>query len=454
MLPLIFNDNCFGTKLFTKEKIDSVALLKHLEEGHEDLVLASLRNGAGDASSELLQKAAEKGAIRVVRAAVKEGVKVESSHLFAACRATNKAARLETVQFLMNQGAINVNVTDNNGYTPLMHIIEEEGVDDDLIKLFTEKKAEIKDPLCLALIRESARKIAPLLNITKAQAKEYVKKRPVKSILANVNGIEGPYCIARASEMVQYAKKMLDTLPHEVNGKAVIEMNAALVNLNQQSHDDIVDAIQNNQAVVLPLGYRTHIVTLSFYNGYMVICNRGRGCKEGRNTFDVFRVDPKKFTREILETLIQMRYHGNKDEFTDYYYDQLPSFLSPLSSSDPVKDEICLWMEELSPKIQRVGNCGWANLKDGLFALDALMRFTERSKSVEGIKPEDVARIQEEAKLFAKGFSDHARLSSIDLYFSEEIPDDLDLLSEAVRKIRKRKLAIPFSRYPFLSDFI
>ncbi|HSX04527.1 MAG TPA: ankyrin repeat domain-containing protein [Rhabdochlamydiaceae bacterium] len=458
-MPLSINDNNYlGIKAFTKEGADPVAV----EAGHEDLVLAALKKGARGESSELLKKASESGNVQIVRSLVGEGAKVESSLLFDACKATNKVARLETVQFLINQGA-DVNVTDSLGYTPLTHIIKEGEFDPDLIKLLIKNKAEIKSQLNFALKARNVRKVALLLNISDEQAEACIKNIPVKSILANINAIDGIYCWGKAEEMVAYAKKMLDTLPPEVrtliSPKAVKEMNVGLVEpkWSKKSKDDIVDAIQNNRSVTLPLGFKGHVVTLNFYDGYMVLCNRGGGCKEERNNFDVFRIDPKKFTHEILETLIHIRQNSGSSEFTDYYYDELPKLLSPLPSSNPVKDVICKWVEELSPKDQKVGNCSWANLKDGFLAVDALMRFTEIKKSggIKGMKPEDVAKIKEEAKAFAKGFSEHARLSSLVQYLETDIQDDhdeVDLFVEALHKINKRERLISWDHYPYLSE--
>lgn len=298
----------------------------------------------------------------------------------------------------------------------------------------------------------------PLMPLKKSEVEaECLKNSQTKRILANVNGIRGTYCGLSRSEGTSFAKKMLDTLPREVTRlipfKAVSAIRVGFIeHLKCTPPNEIVDAIQNNQLLLLPLGYETHYVSLGFYSGYMVICNRGGGRKKGRKTFDVFRIDPKKFTLEILEALIYIRRYSSRKGFTDFYYDKLPNFLSPLSSSDPLKDEICLWVEELSPGPQKVRNCVWANVKDGLLAMDALMRFIEKIKLADEIKPEEVATIQKEAKIFAKGFSDHARLSSIDQFFQAEIRDDRDLLEEAVCKVIKRKLTIPFSRYRFLMN--
>ncbi len=450
----------------TDNKVDSTAFLRHLGEGHEDLFLKSLGNEAFRASSEMLEKAAELGCDRLVKVLIEGGAKVENSHLFAACKATNKVTRLKTVQLLINKGA-DVNTLDKEGYTPLSRIIEQKSFDPVLIKLFIKNRAKIKDdpesPLSIALEKRSIIKVAVLLNISEAQAEEYIKTSPVKRILANVNGVEGTYCWTIHNEGVSFAKKMLDTLPPEVtnlvSSKSLTEMRGG-IDVNQ----DNVGAIQRHRAVILFLGYKGHSVTLIFYDGYMVICNRGTGCKEGRKTFDAFKIDPTEFSNDIFKALINIKLHSDESEFTSYYYDKLPSLLSPVSPPTLLKNKICGWVEELSPGPQKATNCGWANVKDGLFALDALMRFTERNKSADGLKLGDVAGIQKEAKAFAKGFSEHARLSSIDEYLgagcldeSDDL-DDLELFSEAIGKLERRKQKqkriIPSSRYQFLKGVV
>ncbi|OCL14601.1 ankyrin, partial [Glonium stellatum] len=107
---------------------------------------------------------------------LKEGISIESGD-YLGCRALHKAvsnSQLAMAEVLLQKGA-NVNAQDHKGYTPLSTACEIGDIDEDMVKLLLEHKADTElqtkagttdslTPLVCAIRAESENVVRVLLN--------------------------------------------------------------------------------------------------------------------------------------------------------------------------------------------------------------------------------------------------------------------------------------------------
>lgn len=347
----------------------------------------------------------------------------------------------DTIELLVD-GGVKIEKTIT---TLLKNAIERKN--EELIRFFVARGADIhemignKSLIRIALEQGDPKVVAALLNKSIEEAQKMTKDYQPKFLLGHINSMEGNYEYSNRMEMLDLVGKHLQSLPKEFSSHIQESEKRDLIRAFQVAASERFEdpaLVQSGTLTIFPVGYDGHAIHLVFCNGYMAICNRGNGAL-AKETIKVFKIDPSLFTQDILETIDVIR-TGKKEKAIAYYYQTLPSLLSPRSDKKPVQDKICKQLGTLSPKIQKIGNCAFAQAKTSARIGAALLKMKkDATLSAHDLK---------EAYRFSKDLSTHMRLSGLDEYLKGHTSEkdglyDKGLVQGVYRKLKKRLSNIP-----------
>lgn len=167
--------------------------------------------------------------------------------------------------------------------------------------------------------------------------------------------------------------------------------------------EETVRKIQEGELCFVNTGWIGHAITLCFMDGYMAICNRGKG-SDLEGTLRVFKIDPSRVTRELLSQ-IRAKKGVSYEEGKRFLYVTLPDALGGQ------QDIFSRSFNGVAPKLQKIPNCALASPKSAIrFAWIMLLR----RQGVE--EPFDVGR--KESKIF----TDFAARYLLDKVGRETVP--------------------------------
>ncbi len=127
-------------------------------------------------------------------------------------------------------------------------------------------------------------------------------------------------------------------------------------------------SIQNGELVILPSGYLGHAISMIFYNGYMVICDCGKA--EGSQTFQVYKIDPKLVTTDVIEEIKIANNHSAK-----LLAISLEAIFETVSAEKLEAHPIY----QVAPSVQTVGNCTFACMEGATLAALGLLSLDEEN---------------------------------------------------------------------------
>jgi len=191
--------------------------------------------------------------------------------------------------------------------------------------------------------------------------------------------------------------------------------------------EKVVQKIRQGKLVIVPAGWKDHGISLVFRDGYLIVCNRGKGCidKNGKDrTFFIRKISSNLMTKELLK-----RFDVTNDaparKGIKFFYKDLPRAL------DAKEDAFCQTILAIAPKKAKADTCAYTCMKAALRASLALT--TKDPKAARDI---------------AKAWATTHRESALELFRKTPSPFDkafrkktIDAMSDRLKK-RKRVLTI------------
>lgn len=327
--------------------------------------------------------------------------------------------------------------------------------------IHSQTQESVKKPLCKKMSDEEVKK-----KITERKNKFFLGH--YNSIKTDQNIYDGSDRFKLCAEMA----KMLETLPEPFSQNINLDEKEQLLEAfklaaSEKNKKKIHQLIQEGNLVILPLGYPGHTMHIVFCKGYMAILNRGEGVPQSYSkwpefirkifsspeSIQAFKIDLKLFTEEILTQLLKWD-SKKKEEALKYYYETLPSLLSPRDDKKPVQDCICKQLKKLCPKLQKIGNCSATQAKLSMRVCKAMLNIRKNELGILQLTSKDL----ESAYEFSKDLSSHIRLFSMDRYLMNHPNDsnamDESLLLQTYAKLKKRLSTFPEAHfYPYLEKW-
>lgn len=365
------------------------------------LVTASNVNTTNAHGNTLLHEAVSSGFTDIVNFLLKErnanpnliNNKGEAALHWAAIGGKNSEEILST---LLSRGA-NINIqTQKEGWTPL-HIAAGKG-HLNLVEMLVSRGADIRllsfsgsNALNLAM-HYSHSNTARFL-YSKGLRNNSANDHPVGQMrrLAGAWGIPGSVTIGghqferdSGSEIRHPLLSMGDALEQYTttqNSPNQIPIPAEIISAFRTAPDNILTPpaeiakrIQQGELVVLRSGWKGHEVDVVFYQGYMVICNRGEGAKgDGDVCFlKAFKVNLKSVTPDLIQKIQTTPSLAKKD--SREFLKQLPIALSAK------EDDVTMFMDNISMKQQKDGFCPYNSAEASLLAITSLQTMLHVTK--------------------------------------------------------------------------
>jgi ankyrin repeat protein len=156
--------------------------------------------------------------------------------------------------------------------------------------------------------------------------------------------------------------------------------------------EELAEIIRKGELAIVLTGWKGHGITLVFRNGYMIICNRGDGCLDGRGssrTFVARKIALDQVTPDLMETIFDTD-SRSKEEGIQFFYETLSGKLQGK------RDPFCRSIEGIKPKYSKAEVCAYSSAKAALRASLALLAGK-------------LADLEESAKQPSKQWSTHHR---------------------------------------------
>lgn len=402
----------------------------------------------------------EKTRIKICQFLIDQGININmedhegSSPLLLAVR----SGQMEMAAFLLKLKA-KVNQPNDKGETPLHCALKYGKYNQKMVDLLIEFGADphflikkpglIKEtPLRLAYQAKGASacdKVASLLKIPKERAEKFLRGVLEKRMVAHTNSILGDFngnsALRSARFLMRALKSMPKDIPDSISESHLHQLMEAYEEMMADTKEQEISRLREGKLFMTPAGYIGHTRYLVFCKGYMAICDRAL-----KSTMQVYKIDPKRFTEEMYDTIISFKNRANCKEGTRFLED-LPHQLSPRDDLEGVQDEACKQLEKsLAPKRAKAGTCTYTSAKAAIRAALAMMQIDCQAGT---LQPEECQK----AKVFTKHLSTHARFLSLDDYYASPNQDpelDKSLLFSAFKKAYKHAEETPhFSYQPY-----
>lgn len=124
-----------------------------------------------------------------------------------------------------------------------------------------------------------------------------------------------------------------------------------------------LDKIQKGELVVIQCGYRSHVITLVFYKGYLAVCNRDPAWAPTK----IYKINPSEMTDGLLQEIATTHLSMDAEVAERFFYSRLSGALGAQS------DWICQAFNRQQPqKPQKQNCCAYASPEAALFTILAL----------------------------------------------------------------------------------
>lgn len=129
--------------------------------------------------------------------------------------------------------------------------------------------------------------------------------------------------------------------------------------LNPKQFDKRIDALLNQQPLILPVGYEGHAITFVNYADILVKCDRGEWGKEHGSVVIYRMSNPKLFNKKLIKQLIYTK--QSKRSITE----ELPEYLGLIA------------LTQIPIPVQITGNCSWANTEASVAVMLFIMQMAQ-----------------------------------------------------------------------------
>jgi len=139
-----------------------------------------------------------------------------------------------------------------------------------------------------------------------------------------------------------------------------------MIHPRSTSSSELMKKIQSGRLVIIPVTHNEHAITLTFYNRYLVYCNRGGSVHFGKS-LKAYKIDLAKLNLELVSKLLACTRQAHNPLVPDpdrFLYSELPMALaiSPKSMGYDLHPG-CALIESFDLKFQKVGNCTYASIE-------------------------------------------------------------------------------------------
>lgn len=203
----------------------------------------------------------------------------------------------------------------------------------------------------------------------------------------------------------------------------------------KRTYREIAQRVQENKLTFVDSGWKGHSVCVCFSSSYLAICNLGD--TDGLSTLEVYSIDPKKVTPDVIESILMHRW-SPKEQSLSFLYETLPTLLS--ATGKKRKDRVCRNFTRIAPKKAKSGNCTLTSKKGALRFGWALS--TDPQPSLEKM---------EETRLQTKHFTDWAALEVSRRYSPFQKPELKAQLVKSVKRKGERLEKSPYFKAYFYS---
>lgn len=337
---------------------------------------------------------------------------------------------LDCVKYLIKKN-VNLNVKDNYNRTPVHISIEkrESEILKELINNGAKISASADNNGSIPLI------ILPYLNLFdpyyfKAADKiahsdlEFLFKKLIVHNLSLSFDVElnsGSNSIIGEIEILKLFENFSNILL-EKESKFIKETIAKSIENKYKNNDEIINQFKNNECLHFTTGQQGHILSVIFFQNYMLVVNRDtRNNMIGNKaqSIHVFNIDRKKFTLENEDIQILRGSPAARENTSEkYFYKTLPAKLGyQCGRIDPIKDII---ENNIRQSIQKADNCWLIAVKTSILPLLAILRLTA-SNNIN--KYESI--LKESVDVY-KQFSQYSKEQLLIEYLSFKLNDNLD----------------------------
>jgi hypothetical protein len=136
-----------------------------------------------------------------------------------------------------------------------------------------------------------------------------------------------------------------------------------------QPAEELAEIIRKRELAIVITGWKDHGITLVFRNGYMIICNRGDGCLDGRGssrTFVARKIALDQVTPDLMKTIFDTD-SRSKEEGIQFFYETLSGKLKGK------RNPFCRSIEGIKPKYSKAEVCAYSSAKAALRASLAML---------------------------------------------------------------------------------
>lgn len=258
-----------------------------------------------------------------------------------------------------------------------------------------------------------------------------------------LRGAYSPYIHRMVHWQLERFFQYADDLLSPTHKRAILE--AFEHSIHKPRSPKIVDRVQKGSLTVMQSGWIRHSIVLVFFREYMAICNRGVGVPEGFSTTEVFKIDPKRVTKALIDKILEQEslecVHASS-----YFYFDLPIDVSPLYPQLSVQDSLCRAAARFAPNFAKEGTCTFTAAKAGLRVSLMLLKTALADPSSYQSIGRECREISKQASTFGRilmleeYLQDHFSSSDDRLQAKGQI--DLSLVRESYRRARKHVSAI------------
>jgi len=212
--------------------------------------------------------------------------------------------------------------------------------------------------------------------------------------------------------------------------------------LNMKDKARALKEIRRGNLVIIPTGWKGHAITLLFYKGYLLICNRGEGTEKQANA-EFYRIDPKAVDLALLNEFDKTISNKELTTALPFFYDKLPRQLSPKQDNEIHRDETCLQLSKaFAAGDQTVGNCPSAAPAGALRSAIGLVMTVGKGRPIDTTTVTKVKKINRKVLLMQ-------RLRYLETYLGYHPEGDKTvdayLVKEAWKKIKRQLKRNPIS---------
>lgn len=351
---------------------------------------------------------------------------------------------LDLIKFLISKGA-DPNVVDSKGDLPIFNILKNPPIDLSILNLLIQAGASLT-----ALTKDGVQVSAEIkfhgIDLHSPDTERYDEEYLLRKVLSGSWGIKhkspmeagGPPISFQGGtgefgkiQNIELLKGYKDQIGSFADLDDLFQVIEEATNASCKNPKEVAKLFKDGKPLIFNTGWSEHVVSVVFYDDYMLVCNRGDVRKE--SAVSVFKINRESF--DLTEENILRMQMANAPSIggAQFLYEVLPLSLGyDRNEQDPIAEIIeshCL------RKDQKTGNCWWLGPKTANMALIMIKSLVDQQST----PYEEVLRTGD---IIYKHYSEYSRLMLLKKYIERpqnEIPRDHELIKNIALKLESKK---------------